>query len=53
MDKDLQSLMRAIEKVVASDHRIRDKLGSLKQDCDSADQDLTSAAIRRSSQPAG
>jgi hypothetical protein len=43
MDKDMKSLMQAIKKVVASDHRIRDKLSSPKETCDSAGQAVSGA----------
>jgi hypothetical protein len=46
MDKDLRSLIRAIEKVVASDHRIRDKLSSSKHVCDSTDHEDAGAAVK-------
>ena len=42
MDKDLRSLMQAIEKVIASDHRIRDTLSSSRQVCSRPDQGVVS-----------
>jgi hypothetical protein len=43
MDKDMRSLMQAIEKVVASDHRIRDTISNAKKACEDIDQDVTGA----------
>ena len=47
MDKDMRTLLQAIEKVVASDHRMRDKAIGSKQGCGSTDQDVSSATAGR------
>jgi hypothetical protein len=49
MDKDLRSLIRAIEKVVASDHRIRDNLSKAKHIDGETDQDIVRTASENSS----
>lgn len=48
MDKDLQTLLQAIRKVVASDHRIRDKISDTKKVC-TVDQDTQRMAAQESS----
>jgi len=42
MDEDLRSLLRAIDKVVASDHRIRATLADTKKQNELTDQDFPS-----------
>jgi hypothetical protein len=53
MDKDLRSLMQAIEKVIASDHRIRDSLSKPKQGCNRTDQDVARTVPEESAEHAG
>jgi len=48
MDKDLRTLVQAIRKVVASDHRIRDKISDTKQ-VSPVDQDAQRATAQESS----
>ena len=52
MDKDFRSLMQAIEKIVASDHRIRDTLSSSKQVCIRTDQGIVGAMTLNASKQA-